>query len=83
MIKSFRHKGLERFFLTGSKAGITAAHAVKLQIRLTALDAATVETPLAHRAEPEEAGCRRPLVNMDNGQLASDVLFRRNRCCSC
>ena len=41
MIKSFRHKGLERFFLTGSKAGIAAAHAEKLQIRLTALHAAT------------------------------------------
>lgn len=41
MIKSFRHKGLERFFLTGSKAGITAAHAGKLQVRLTALHAAT------------------------------------------
>ncbi|CAH2772784.1 MAG: Toxin HigB [uncultured Caballeronia sp.] len=41
MIKSFRHKGLERFFLTGSKAGITATHAEKLQIRLTALHAAT------------------------------------------
>jgi proteic killer suppression protein len=40
MIKSFRHKGLERFFLTGSKAGITASHAEKLQIRLTALHAA-------------------------------------------
>jgi proteic killer suppression protein len=41
MIKSFRHKGLEQFFLTGSKKGITAAHADKLRIRLTALHAAT------------------------------------------
>jgi proteic killer suppression protein len=41
MIKSFRHKGLERFFLTGSKAGIAAAHAEKLQISLKALQAAT------------------------------------------
>lgn len=29
-IKSFQHKGAERFFLTGSKAGIQAAHAAKL-----------------------------------------------------
>jgi toxin HigB-1 len=41
MIKSFRHKGLERFFLTGSKAGITAAHAEKLRVHRTALHAAT------------------------------------------
>ena len=40
-ISSFRHKGLERFYLTGSKAGIVAAHAQKLRILLSALDAAT------------------------------------------
>ena len=27
MIKSFRHKGLERFFKTGSKSGVQADHA--------------------------------------------------------
>lgn len=41
MIKSFRHKGLEKFFNTGSKVGIQAAHAAKLQILLTALNAAS------------------------------------------
>ena len=41
MIKSFRHKGLERFFLTGSTSGIQQKHAVKLQIQLTALNTAT------------------------------------------
>lgn len=40
MIKSFRHKGLESFFLHGSKAGIQARHAAKLKILLTALNAA-------------------------------------------
>ncbi|NDL65903.1 type II toxin-antitoxin system RelE/ParE family toxin [Acerihabitans arboris] len=40
MIKSFRHKGLEKFFATGSTAGIQAKHAAKLQIQLTALNAA-------------------------------------------
>lgn len=40
MIKSFRHKGLERFFLTGSKAGIQAAHAGRLRLQLAKLDAA-------------------------------------------
>ena len=41
MIKSFRHKGLKKFFETGSKAGIQAAHAGKLRIMLTRLNAAT------------------------------------------
>ena len=38
MIKSFRHRGLERFFLTGSKAGIQPKHASKLRLQLFALD---------------------------------------------
>ena len=38
MIKTFRHKGLEAFFRTGSKAGINAGHSKKLRILLTALD---------------------------------------------
>lgn len=41
MIKSFKHKGLEKFFETGSTAGIQSAHKKKLRIRLTALDTAT------------------------------------------
>lgn len=40
MIKSFAHKGLERFFLTGSKAGIRAVHAARLQLLLALLDQA-------------------------------------------
>ena len=31
MIKSFQHKGLQLFYLTGSKAGIQAAHANRLK----------------------------------------------------
>lgn len=38
MIKSFRHRGVERFFKTGSKAGIQAKHADKLRRQLFALD---------------------------------------------
>lgn len=37
MIKSFKHKGLERFFKTGNTSGIQAQHASKLKILLTAL----------------------------------------------
>jgi len=40
MIREFRHKGLERFFQTGSLAGIRLAHAEKLRLVLARLDAA-------------------------------------------
>jgi toxin HigB-1 len=38
VIKSFRHRGVEKFFLSGSKAGIQPAHANKLRLQLFALD---------------------------------------------
>jgi len=38
MIRSFRHRGLEAFFRTGSKAGIQPAHAEKLRRQLSALE---------------------------------------------
>ena len=38
MIKSFRHRGLEKFFKTGSKAGIQPKYADKLRLQLFALD---------------------------------------------
>jgi proteic killer suppression protein len=41
MIKSFKHKGLEKFFTKGSTAGIQVAHAVKIGDRLAFLNAAT------------------------------------------
>lgn len=41
MIKKFAHKGLEKFFLTGSKAGIRADHAGKLARQLSILNVAT------------------------------------------
>jgi proteic killer suppression protein len=40
VIKSFRHKGLRRFYETGSTAGIQAAHARKIRLELTALETA-------------------------------------------
>ena len=39
MIKSFAHKGLKDFFETGSKKGIQAEHAPKLERMLDRLDA--------------------------------------------
>ena len=40
MIKSFKHKGLEKFFITGSKKGIRPDHANRLERILDRLDAA-------------------------------------------
>jgi proteic killer suppression protein len=45
MIKSFRHKGIEKYFATGSKAGIQPRHATRLKLQLTQLNVAL---------EPEE-----------------------------
>ena len=40
MIKSFKHKGLEKFYESGSTKGIQANHAKKLRMQLVALDTA-------------------------------------------
>ena len=41
MIASFRHRGLERFFATGSKAGVRPEHAERLRLVLGRLAAST------------------------------------------
>ena len=41
MIRSFKHKGLAKFFKSGSTAGIQAAHANRLRLILGRLNAAT------------------------------------------
>jgi proteic killer suppression protein len=41
MIKSFRHKGIQEFFETGSKAGIQPSQASRLRVQLTRLDSVT------------------------------------------
>ncbi len=44
MIKSFKHKGLQKFFETGSLVGIQANHANRLRMQLAALNTAqTIE----------------------------------------
>ena len=40
MIKSFKHKGLEKFYASGSTKGIQAKHSRKLRMQLAALDTA-------------------------------------------
>jgi proteic killer suppression protein len=42
MIASFRHKGLRKYFESGSLAGIQPAHANRLKMLLAALDTAQV-----------------------------------------
>ncbi|CAA0114010.1 Endoribonuclease HigB [BD1-7 clade bacterium] len=40
MIKSFKHKGLQRFFESGSTRGIQTKHVNRLRMQLAALDTA-------------------------------------------
>ena len=40
MIKSFKHKGLERFYIRGTTAGIQSVHAKRLRLILSNLDQA-------------------------------------------
>jgi len=46
VIRSFRHRGLEKFFCTGSKAGIQPKHAARLRLQLFALDNAKLPTDM-------------------------------------
>jgi toxin HigB-1 len=41
MIRRFRHKGLERFFLSGDTSGINAQHAARLRRLLSQLNASS------------------------------------------
>lgn len=41
MIKSFKHKGLEKFFLRGVKSGIQVKHADRIRLILGRLHAST------------------------------------------
>mgnify|MGYP001015872005 FL=1 len=40
MIKSFKHKGLERFYRSGSTAGVQSIHVKRLRLILSNLDQA-------------------------------------------
>jgi proteic killer suppression protein len=42
VIRGFRHKGLRKFFETGSKSGIQAQHAERLRLILAQLNVATL-----------------------------------------
>ena len=78
MIKSFRHKGLEKFFLTGSKAEIQPKHAGKLGDQLTALNIATkpeqVNVP-GWNLHPLHAGLAQHWTLTVNGNWRVTFLF--------
>jgi proteic killer suppression protein len=63
VIRSFRHAGLERFFLTGSKAGIQPKHAARLEEQLSVLNVAKSAEPMSvpgwnlRALKGELAGC--------------------------
>lgn len=41
MIRSFRHRGLEKYFLSGTKSGIQAEHERRINLILSRLHAST------------------------------------------
>lgn len=63
MIKSFAHKGIERFFLKASKAGINPQHAARLGGQLARLNVSTAPQDMnvpgwdLHELKGDRAGC--------------------------
>jgi len=68
LIKSFRHSGLEAFFLTGNKAGIQAPHSSRLRRQLSQLNAAR-----APRDMNVPSWKFHPLVGKRTGEFAVSV----------
>ena len=63
MIQSFRHKGLRRFYESGSLAGIQPQHAKRLRMQLAAFDSTKVIEDM------DIAGFRlHPLKGADRGR---------------
>ena len=71
MIRSFQHKGLEKFFATGSKAGTNPQFAMRLRIQLAQLTAASNPQQMdfpgyeLHELKPSRAGTWAIKVNGD------------------
>lgn len=76
MIRSFKHKGLKKFFETGSTAGIDAKQAKKIALRLSVLDLAKViddVDPTRLLLAPANGRSQRTMVRHRNRQLAYHV----------
>ena len=69
MIESFRHKGLKKFFQSGSVAGIQPQHAKRLRMQLAALHTARTITDgnipgfKLHKLKGSRKGCWSIWVN--------------------
>ena len=69
MIRSFRHKGLGKFFITGSKKGIQPEHAEKIARILDRLDASVSQADMnlpgyrLHELKGQEAGTWSVTIN--------------------
>ncbi|MEW4983485.1 MAG: type II toxin-antitoxin system mRNA interferase toxin, RelE/StbE family [Cycloclasticus sp.] len=69
MIKSFKHKGLEKFYCSGNTKGIQAKHAKKIRMQLIALDTAQLIEDLdiagyrLHQLKGNFKGCWSITVN--------------------
>ncbi|MDH3640356.1 MAG: type II toxin-antitoxin system RelE/ParE family toxin [Gammaproteobacteria bacterium] len=62
MIRKFKHRGLERFFLTGSKSGIQAAHVNRIRLILGRLNVSAAPADMGlpglylHELKGQQAG---------------------------
>jgi len=69
MIRSFKHKGLEQFFITGSKKGIQPSHSDKIARILDRLDASTSPADMnlpgyrLHELKGQESGTWSVTIN--------------------
>jgi len=69
MIRSFKHKGLQQFFITGSRKGIQPEHADKIARILDRLDACTAPADMSlpgyrlHELKGQESGTWAVIVN--------------------
>ena len=71
MIRTFKHKGLERFFFTGSRRGILPEHADKIARILDHLDASISPSDMnlpgyrLHELKGQDAGTWSVTVNVN------------------
>jgi len=56
MIRSFLHKGLQSYFESGSTAGIPAAHAKKIGLRLQMIEQLNLQSLRLHQLKGDRAG---------------------------
>ena len=82
MMQSFKHKGLELFFITGRKSVIQAKHVKRLQLFLGCFNVATSPDDMSSSGLflPPLTGSRAKLICTRKWQLARYILFKRYAC---